>query len=174
MVYFHQDLKTTIQDIPFQGLKKYQKEDKAGDEGLQVRMKALKALHEDALLIIDNMDIMGATLPEEDQRILEELADMELHVLITSRNTTLYKEMYMVPIKPLNDEEQLELFRLNYSPRKEDPIELPAKNIDKFREICRMVSGHTMLIELIAKTMREYTMSPAKMITVLKEKKRHA
>lgn len=171
MVYFHQDLKTTIQDIPFQGLKKYQKEDKAGDEGLQVRMKALKALHEDALLIIDNMDIMGATLPEEDQRILEELADMELHVLITSLNTTLYKEMYMVPIKPLNDEEQLELFRLNYSPRKEGPIELPAKNIDKFKEICRMVSGHTMLIELIAKTMREYTMSPAKMITVLKEKK---
>lgn len=34
-----------------------------------------------------------------------------------------------------------------------------------------MVSGHTMLIELIAKTMREYTMSPAKMITVLKERK---
>ena len=171
MVYFHQDLKATIQDIPFQGLKKYQKEDKAGDEGFQIRMKALKTFHKDALLIIDNMDIMGAVLPEEDQRILEELADMELHVLITSRNTTLYKDMYMVPIKPLSDVEQLELFRLNYSPRKEDPIELPAKNMDKYKELCHMVSGHTMLIELIAKTMREYSMSPARMIKLLKEKR---
>lgn len=171
MVYFHQDLKATIQDIPFQGLKKYQKEDKAGDEGFQIRMKALKTFHKDALLIIDNMDIMGAVLPEEDQRILEELADMELHVLITSRNTTLYKDMYMVPIKPLSDAEQLELFRLNYSPRKEDPIELPAKNMDKYKELCHMVSGHTMLIELIAKTMREYSMSPARMIKLLKEKR---
>lgn len=171
MVYFHQDLKATIQDIPFQGLKKYQKEDKAGDEGFQIRMKALKTFHKDALLIIDNMDIMGALLPEEDQRILEELADMELHVLITSRNTTLYKDMYMVPIKPLSDAEQLELFRLNYSPRKEDPIELPAKNMDKYKELCHMVSGHTMLIELIAKTMREYSMSPARMIKLLKEKR---
>lgn len=34
-----------------------------------------------------------------------------------------------------------------------------------------MVSGHTMLIELIAKTMREYSLSPAKMITLLREKK---
>ena len=171
MVYFHQDLKATIQDIPFQGLKKYQKEDKAGDEGFQIRMKALKTFHKDALLIIDNMDIMEAVLPEEDQRILEELADMELHVLITSRNTTLYKDMYMVPIKPLSDAEQLELFRLNYSPRKEDPIELPAKNMDKYKELCHMVSGHTMLIELIAKTMREYSMSPARMIKLLKEKR---
>lgn len=36
-----------------------------------------------------------------------------------------------------------------------------------------MVSGHTMLIELIAKTMREYSLSPAKMITLLREKRTH-
>lgn len=171
MVYFHQDLKMTIQEISFQGMKKYQKEEKAGDEGFRIRMDALKTFHADTLLIIDNMDIMGASLTKEDQSVLEELASMEMHVLITSRNTALYKEMYMIPIKPLTEEEQLELFRLNYSPRKEKPIELPTKNIDKYKEICRMVSGHTMLIELIAKTMREYSLSPAKMITLLREKK---
>lgn len=171
MVYFHQDLKMTIQEIPFRGMKKYQKEEKAGDEGFRIRMDALKTFHADTLLIIDNMDIMGASLTKEDQSVLEELASMEMHVLITSRNTALYKEMYMIPIKPLTEDEQLELFRLNYSPRKEKPIELPTKNIDKYKEICRMVSGHTMLIELIAKTMREYSLSPAKMITLLREKK---
>lgn len=90
-------------------------------------MDALKTFHADTLLIIDNMDIMGASLTKEDQSVLEELASMEMHVLITSRNTALYKEMYMIPIKPLTEEEQLELFRLNYSPRKEKPIELPTK-----------------------------------------------
>ena len=130
MVYFHQDLKMTIQEISFQGMKKYQKEEKAGDEGFRIRMDALKTFHADTLLIIDNMDIMGASLRKEDQSVLEELASMEMHVLITSRNTALYKEMYMIPIKPLTEEEQLELFRLNYSPRKEKPIELPTKNID--------------------------------------------
>lgn len=42
MVYFHQDLKMTIQEISFQGMKKYQKEEKAGDEGFRIRMDALK------------------------------------------------------------------------------------------------------------------------------------
>ena len=171
MVYFDTDLQTTIQKVPFRGVKKYQKEKDPSEEGYQNCLMALKSFHADSLLIIDNMDIMGAPLSQDDQDVLKELANMELHVLITSRNTALYKEAYMIPIKPLTEEEQLQLFRLNYSPRKDSPIELPTENIDKYQEICRMVSGHTMLIEIIAKTMREYSISPVKMIKMLKGKR---
>lgn len=170
MVFFHDNLKATLLDIPFCGLKEYQNNRKeAIDEQVRRRLDVLREFSSDAILIIDNMDVMEGSLSPEDQEILEKLRKMELNILITSRNMKLYAEQYRIRITPLSKEDQLELFLRNYMPKKEIRGELSEDKISEYKKILQRVYGHTMLIELIAKIMREYSFSPKKMLKILAE-----
>lgn len=170
MVFFHGDLKATLLDIPFCGLKKYQ-DNRTDNEKEQLRMRLdwLRGFPSDAVLIIDNMDVPEEGLSAEDQDLLEQLRKMEIGILITSRNMRLYAEQYQIRISPLPEDHQLELFRLNYMPKKESRAELPEDKVADCKKIFQRVYGHTMLIELIAKIMREYSFSPKKMLKILTE-----
>ena len=168
MVFYNKNLATTLLDIAFRGLKTYQesKEDNE-EECLESRLEILSRFTNEALLIIDNMDV---SLSEGDKNIMSRLLAMDLHVLITSRNTRLWPgRKNIIKISTLPEEDQLRLFILNYSVDKDNPVELPPSKLEECRKIFQMVSGHTMLIELIAKIMREYSMSTKKIIKVLSE-----
>ena len=170
MVFFNDSLKATLLDIPFDGLKRAsdgQTDD--ADEQLKERLDLLQKFSSDAVLIIDNMDIMEERLPPEEQKILEMLRKMAMRVLITSRNTRLYAEKYLIKIEPLSKENQMKLFLSHYVPDKEAQDKLPEDKLAEYRKIFHKVSGHTMLIELIAKIMREYSLSPKKILKALEE-----
>lgn len=165
-VDYNKNLKTTLLDINFNGLKDYQKSKQDDeDKRLEIRLGILSIFEKDALLIIDNMDV--ETLTEDDSAIMAKLADMDLRVIITSRNTHLYVTHCLVKIESLLEDEQLKLFILHYS--KKQSVELPEDKLGQFKKILHMVSGHTMLIELIAKTMKEYSIRPERMIKILSE-----
>ena len=170
IVFFNDNLKKTLLDIPFSGLKGTpdgQPDDV--DKRLKERLDVLRKFSADAVLIIDNMDVMEESLSLEDQKILEDLRKMKLQVLITSRNTRLYAEKYLIKIEPLSEENQMKLFLLNYMPDRAAHAGLSEDKLADYRKIFQKVSGHTMTIELIAKIMREYSESPKKILQTLEE-----
>ena len=156
-VFFEESLADTILRIPFEGLMDYR--DTNPSERLQDRLKALRGFGADTLLIVDNVD---QDLAETDKALLAELCAMPLHVLITSRNNKLEREEYRIPIEPLSAEDQYRLFLRHYG-----VDALPEAEKEAYVRLFEKVRGHTMLIELIAKTMQEDVMQPAEMMRVL-------
>lgn len=166
MVFFNKDLSTTLLDITFIGLKIYQeRKQDSEEERVRTRLEILEKFKKDTLLIIDNMDV---ELTSKDKEILKLLSNMEVKILITTRNTRLYASQCLIKIEPLPVEDQIKVFLLNYSPEKID-IKFHNDRLEEYKKIFQMVSGHTMLIELIAKIMREYSMTTKKIIKVLSE-----
>lgn len=161
MVFFNKDLPTTLLDVMFIGLKNYQEK----EESVQKRLEILRKFKKDKLLIIDNMDV---ELTPDDKRMMKTLSEMEIKILITTRNTRLYSSQCLIEIEPLPVEDQIKVFLLNYSPEKTD-IKFHNDRLEEYKRIFQLVSGHTMLIELIAKIMREYSMTTKKIIKVLSE-----
>ena len=156
-VFFEESLTDTILRIPFEGLMDYR--DTNPSERLQDRLKVLRGFGADTLLIVDNVD---QDLAETDKALLAELCAMPLHVLITSRNNKLEREEYRIPIEPLSAEDQYRLFLRHYG-----VDALPEAEKKGYVRLFEKVRGHTMLIELIAKTMQEDVMQPAEMMRVL-------
>ncbi len=155
-VFFTTDLKTTLlnvrfinNDSPFEN----------HDEELERRLKWLEGLDCDTLLIIDNMD----TKPSEaDQKILHRLEKMRVHILITSRNRLNdLNDRYLIEITTMSPQEQLQLFELHYQ---QNPF-----SVDELFKIFNKVDGHTMLIEMIAKTMQTNYMNPDEMLKSLED-----
>lgn len=156
-VFFEESLAETLLRIPFDGLRDYKDTDHAAL--LETRLEVLHGFGADTLLIIDNVD---QELSDADKALLEKLRRMPLHVLITSRNNKLEREEYRIPIEPLTTEEQYLLFLRHYG-----VDALPEEEKGAYVRLFEKVRGHTMLIELIAKTMQEDVMQPAEMMRVL-------
>ena len=156
-VFFEESLAATILRIPFEGLTDYQ--DTNPSERLRHRLKALCDFGTDTLLIIDNVD---QELGDADKALLGELRLMPLHLLITSRNNKLERAEYRIPIEPLSAEDQYRLFLRHYG-----VDALPEDEKEAYVRLFEKVRGHTMLIELIAKTMQTDAMKPAEMMRVL-------
>lgn len=161
-VSFEESLSTTLLSI------KIKKDDNSQKTPAQ-QMQKLRQLATPSLLIIDNVD---TELAGDDMAILKELIKMDLHVLITSRNTKLYDPAYMIPLSAMDETDQMKLFRNNYRPdfsKNPEDFQLPEKEIPGFRKIISLVQGHTMMIELIAKTMQGCCYNPRKMYRYLTE-----
>ena len=156
-VFFEGSLSDTLLRIPLEGLPDYQ--DASDSDRLKDRLAALRGFGADTLLIIDNVDQDPA---EADRVLLTELCRMPLHLLITSRNNKLEREEYRIPIEPLAADEQYQLFLKHYGVNA-----LPDDEKQDYVRLFEKVGGHTMLIELIAKTMQEDVMQPAEMMRVL-------
>ena len=107
-VSFEESLSTTLLSI-----KKDDDSQKTPAQQMQDLMQNLRQLAAPSLLIIDNVD---TELAGDDMAILKELIQMDLHVLITSRNTKLYDPAYMIPFSGMDETDQMELFRNNYRP----------------------------------------------------------
>lgn len=156
-VFFEGSLSDTLLRIPLEGLPDYQ--DASDSDRLKDRLAALRGFGADTLLIVDNVD---QDLVEKDKALLTELCAMPLHVLITSRINNLAHETCRIPIEPLPAEDQYRLFLRHYG-----VDALPEDEKAACVRLFEKVRGHTMLIALIAKTMREDVMRPAEMMQVL-------
>lgn len=131
-------------------------------ETLQRRLELLQQLDERTLIIIDNVDA-----PWKDiQRFYEIQREMKFHLIITSRLTDVFRKQFCLPVTPLSDGAQRELFIHHYGLDQEEQPDSPILD-----EILRRIEGHTLLIELIAKTMYNESGSFEEMLEWLRGQK---
>lgn len=150
--------KATINSIRFQGLPP---EPEKEEDRMEQRMKELARFHADSLLIIDNMDIDIMQHPDID-KFLDRLRQMEMHVIITTRAEKLSRiQGAMIPIEMLAPEEQMELFCAHYE------ADVLPEDKPELEQIFRRIGHHTMMIELVAKTMRSSGMDFQDMLNIL-------
>ena len=142
-IIFTGDIKNTILKIKFTGLDESHFSE---DEKFEKRLSILASYGEDTLLIIDNMDTHPA-----DRENYVRLKELPIHILFTSRETDLDSEKFLLPIHPLSKQEQLQLF-MHYG-----RFTIPEDEYGDYFKIFNMVEGHTLLLELIAKTMTAET-----------------
>ena len=155
-LYFETDLTTTMLGLRFcQNDDQYEND----EEHLEANLRLLSKIDKSNLLIIDNFD---AQPNNEDKAILKRLKELKIHVLITTRNMKMDKEDYIIMISPLSDSEQMSLFERHYGSLKESSKPGMSK-------IFQLTEGHTMLIELVAKTMRDNVMSTEEMFESLND-----
>ena len=73
---------------------------------------------------------------------------MKFHLIITSRLTDVFRKQLCLPVTSLSGEEQRKLFLHHYGMNLKEQTDSPILD-----DILRHIEGHTLLIELIAKTM---------------------
>lgn len=152
-VVFSSSIKSTLLKISFDGL------DETGlseEEKLARRFSLLESFNDDTLLIVDNMD----TIPE-DKDNYERLKNCAMHIIITSRQATIDASKYMLQIGELSPDEQFKLFQHFCE------FDIDEKDYADFFKLFKVVEGHTLLIELIAKTMSASDLTPDEMIDIL-------
>lgn len=128
------------------------------EERFRRRMQYLKDAA-DTLLIFDNVDKQ----PEDMWVYNELLLDSQLHILVTTRTTDVFPESVTIPVCPLALEEQIQLFELHLGSAVKE------KDLPMVREILDYVDGHTLLIELIAKSIDKGELSYQEMLEHLKD-----
>jgi len=113
-------------------------------------------MDERCLLIVDNFDV-------EDDPDLENLANLPCHILITSRVENW--DYPTLPIGPIRSFDTIRgLFLKHYGDR------LPPKDLPFVDEILRLINGHTITVELIAKQMMASHVPAKKMLNLLQER----
>lgn len=138
---FQCSFESVVLELRFDGLKDEKEPPK---ERYQRRLELLQQLDERSLIIIDNVDA-----PWKDiQKFYDDQREMRFHLIITSRLTDVFRKQFCLPVTPLSDGEQRKLFIHHYGASQEEQPDSPVLD-----EILHYIEGHTLLIELIAKTM---------------------
>lgn len=136
-------------------------DDMSEKDRIEKRLNLLKDMTDDTLLIIDNVD-----LRPDDIDLFEELRkDSRIHIIITTRLNDLFPTEQTIFINPMSTENQYRFFLSNYKST------IDEKSNDIIYDILRYIDGHTLLIELVAKTMYANAMSPTDMLKYLTEAK---
>ena len=152
-VFYSETIKDTVLKIQFEGLDESHCSE---SEKLEKRFSVLSGYSDDTLLIIDNMDTCP---PDKDN--YERLKKLPVHVIFTSRQNDFDLGKYFLPVQPLPAEEQLDLFKDFCD------FEIEADQIPEYYKLFEKVEGHTLLLELIAKTMSSSDITPAEMMEAL-------
>lgn len=138
----------------------YDKEGKLeGDEAFCKRKLEWmqKSLQHDTLIIIDNFDT-------EMDPLLEEFLHGSYSVIFTTRNDFSQYGLPTYQLTPFKAEtEQLELFTKYY------PLPLSPSDRPHIHKLLKLVGGHTLAIELLAKHMYHRRLKPQAMLTLLTE-----
>ena len=121
------------------------------------KMAVLQELmNERCLLIVDNFDT------DEDPN-LEKLTSLPCHILITSRVENF--DYATLSVGPIGSFETIRnLFVKHYGGR------IPPKDLPYVDEILRLIGGHTITVELIAKQMMASHVPAQKMLRLLQER----
>ena len=147
------------EDIRIEGLHRNTSygQDAETDEAYFARkLQTLKDLSNDrTLIIVDNFDV------KHDDR-LEDFVSGPYRLLFTTRYA--HKDYPNLPVGPIRDfTKQRQIFKRNYG---EDIDPSEQQTVD---EIIRLVNGHTITIELIAKQMEASYLSPREMLELLQK-----
>lgn len=115
----------------------------------------------DTLLIIDNVD----SAPE-DLYLFDNLCkNSDIHIIITTRLTDCFPPDQTIKVRPLPLDVQIEFFKAHYHDNITD------EDLPVIKQILKCIEGHTLLIELVAKSMHATALSPSLMLDYLTQKK---
>ena len=144
MVYFAHFLENFTETVRnmYQGVQPRTKDAPRDQEKLDTVLQLLERCTEDDLLIIDNLDSGSGTLPDLlKDPVYKQLQQMKLRLLITTR----FEYRGAIQINRLDDDALYQIFR-----RHEAPVTKPEMDA-----LIRAVSGHTLAIDLIARTLAD-------------------
>lgn len=123
---------------------------------VEKRLNLLTNMADNTLLIIDNVD----TAPEDMEYFNKLCLNSGIHIIITTRLTDYFPQNQTIKVSPLPLEDQIALFSSLY------PNDI-TEDLTIIREILKCIDGHTLLIELVAKSMHATAISPAEMLKYL-------
>jgi tetratricopeptide (TPR) repeat protein len=151
-------IKKTILSLQFDDLLESEMND---DDKFEKRMSLLNNMSDNTLLIIDNIDTHPIDLKYFDELCM----NSGIHIIITTRLTDCFSPVQTIEILPMPVNDQLDFFKYHYSDS------LSEKDIPVVEDILKCIDGHTLLIELVAKSMRAGALSPSQMLDYLKGNK---
>ena len=116
---------------------------------------------EHGILIIDNMNIRISEMEKSEQEIWREITQLPCRIIITTRCSDIGDYCSMV-IERIKDEEKLiNLFVKNYEGM------IDEEQLKAVISIINRVSGHTLLVEMVAKQAKAAFLSPVKIDELL-------
>ena len=154
---FQNKFESVVLAIRFDELKD---ENETPQERYQRRLKLLQRLNDQTLIIIDNADLAW----QDIQQFYDSQRTMKFHLIITSRLNDGFRKPFCLPVTALSHDEQRKLFLDHCG---EIPKDSESLILD---EILHHIEGHTLLIELIAKTMYYESASFSEMLEWLHDK----
>ncbi len=145
------------EDIVIENFKRntsYGQDAESNEAFFKRKLQAIKDLsNEKTLLIVDNFDV------KHDEQ-LEQLVAGPYKLIFTTRYA--HKEYPSFVVGPIQNFDTLRLlFKKNYGD------DLSGKDLEIVDDIIRLVNGHTITIELIAKQMEASFLSPEEMLELL-------
>ena len=147
-------IKKAILSLQFNNLNESEMND---NDRFDKRMSLLKQMSENTLLIIDNVNAQPC-----DMDIFNDLRiNSKLHIIVTTRLTDCFSIDQTILVSPMSSDDQLLFFKHHYIDDL-DKTEIPTVN-----KILDCIDGHTLLIELVAKSMHAGAMSPNQMYDYL-------
>lgn len=173
LVHYSGDLRQTIADLDFVGLKENYNPVRTQDEierlcKYKIGLLGNTDLYDDrTLLIIDNFDFNVDPSSEEykqNSKVIAKLKTLKIHILFTTRVNT----EQMLPTLALEDFSVLELRKLffNINPEQKN-------NIERIHIVDRIIEAsyhHTMTVRLIAAQSVKYKRPLYDYLNILKEK----
>lgn len=146
-----------ILSLAFDGLDESEMEE---ENKFQQRMRLLKKMDSSVLLILDNID----ELPDDFAVYYDLRTNSGIHIIITTRSNEILNETdEVIEVEELEDEKQVELFERYYKDK------VKAEDRAALDEILKCIEGHTLLIELIAKTMHAGSLDYSQMLELLQK-----
>ncbi len=148
-VVFKGSMRDTIMSLEFFGYKNKDHNNKPKDEDTiyKEKLELLSQYDEACLLIIDNFNCTGQSIDEVlNEQAFIDLMGLPIRLLFTTRNDFGFNT---VRVKELSNEELIGLFRHFYKSSDNTATDRVLS------EIFETVAGHTMTVELIAKTLQE-------------------
>ena len=113
------------------------------EEEYQERLKILAEEYCGALLIVDNFEWPGKSLEElQSEKSFQDLTKLGIKLILTTRYSV---KSNAVKLGPLSEQELLHLMKISYTDGDAEENDLQA--------LIREVNGHTLMVELMAKTM---------------------
>lgn len=128
------------------------------NDKFEKRMSLLKDMHEDTLLIIDNVD----SKPNDLGYFNDLCINSGIHIIVTTRLTDCFPHSQTIMVYPLPERDQVDFFKSVY------PGDISDRELPIIKEILEYIDGHTLLIELVAKSMYTTALSPEDMLGYLK------
>lgn len=116
------------------------------DVEYQERLNILRTEYKGAILVLDNLDWSGKSISDiQNERAYQDLVLLDLQLVFTTRSQM--RQHNSITIGPLSDGQLLELMHsIVYSIDCTD---------DEFLALIHAVDGHTLMVELIARTLEE-------------------
>lgn len=149
-------IKQLILSIKFDNLNE---QERSEEDKLEQRINLLNCMDESNLLIFDNID----EFPDDIELLKELRKNSQIHIIITTRLNDGFDSYPIIEIGKLSYEEQYMLFAFHRE------LDITEQDKDTVNNILDFVEGHTLAIELIAKSIKTKEFTYKEILDILKK-----